>query len=213
MFWVVFSEGWSPPFIPLFLVSLQFLSCLLCLCCTFCSRTREECFLLAHWWPRSFVGYSRLCQLDFGNEIHLGRRPFTLRKLQVYIELQTIMEALSLFYTVCNGLCVEFRIKKYCLYAQIVSGLAPLHHRMMSLSALGCRPCLQAMLCWPSGTLSMKETVPDSEKSPPTVENFTILCSSFVPFLWSLTSEQRYRAKPVISFLRGGMKEHVCDRC
>lgn len=52
---------------------------ILSLCCAFCCVTWEECFLLAHWWPQSFADYSLLCQLDFSNEICVGRQPLALR--------------------------------------------------------------------------------------------------------------------------------------
>lgn len=59
--------------------------------------TTDGPILIPIQYQINLIDFSCLYQLDFSNEMHLGRQPLTQRKIQVQKVLQISVEALNLF--------------------------------------------------------------------------------------------------------------------
>lgn len=124
--------------------------------------------------------------------MHLGRQPLRQRKIQVQRVLQIFVEALNLFWSVCNGLCVEFQIKKCFLYVWIVSGLAPSypwHHCQLWAEDRARQQCSagpEKCFSWKRQSQTVKN--PQLQRK---IVTLAILCSSFTAFFDLLFSNVR----------------------
>lgn len=146
--------------------------------------------------------------------MHLGRQPLTQRKIQVQRVLQIYVEALNLFWSVCNGLCVEFQIKKCFLFVWIVSSLVPSYpwHHCQLWAEDHAR---QQRSAGPVKRFSRKRQS-QTVKTPQLqrkIVTLAILCSSFTAFFNLLFSNVRtaMQRKSHV-FPLGEWWSNICDR-